>query len=156
MADNRGEGLVSTEYRNLFHYKHFPNYTRYLPECLGLLKLCTSRKYTHVQRSPLEIQTATQWNAYGCSITCVIAQQYSYAIFTSLHFHFRKEKFSAFKIRCYSFLIFSTFASFWNCVTSNYPKSEAVFIEWSPHLWQGMCWKRSDMSWIKSELFFSR
>ena len=44
-------------------------------------------KYKRIEGGPLKIQTATHWNASGCSITCVIAQQYSSAIFTYLHFH---------------------------------------------------------------------
>ena len=28
MANNKGEGLISTEYINPFHYKHLPNYTK--------------------------------------------------------------------------------------------------------------------------------
>jgi hypothetical protein len=43
---------------------------------LGQLHECT-------QGSPAEIQTPSQWNLIGCS-ACVIAQQYSTAIFVSL------------------------------------------------------------------------
>jgi len=68
---------------------------------------------------PAEIQTPTQWNLIGRSLTApptVVAQQYSSATFACLRFRFHKEKSDAFQ-KFYFFLVF-TFES--------YVKSEAA------------------------------
>jgi hypothetical protein len=53
----------------------------------------------YTQESTVEIQSTTNWNQIGHSMTCpanrVIAQQYSSATFISLRFHFCKETFGA-------------------------------------------------------------
>ena len=71
------------------------------------------RKYT--QGSPVQIQTPTQWNLIGRSLTAppTVAQQCSSASFASLRCRFRKEKSGAFQ-KFYFFLVFTFELQDWN------------------------------------------
>jgi hypothetical protein len=55
--------------------------------------------YTYIKGSPAETKNPTQRKLIGCSMTapagCVIAQQYCFGNFVSLHFHSHQENLGA-------------------------------------------------------------
>jgi hypothetical protein len=77
----------------------------YVPEDPVQVEFCARQNWVCIHivscvcRSPGEVLTQTHWSLidrrYDRPAACVIAQQYSFAIFSSLHCHSRKEKSSA-------------------------------------------------------------
>jgi len=74
-----------------------------------ILRKSEFSKYTVNQRSPVEIQPATQWHLIDCSIIAVRVCGRPAVFFHDLRLIarlFRKEKFDRFKKRCYFIFFF--------------------------------------------------